>query len=62
MMCHMTALTSALASVASVLGIWCAVSLVSFPVLVLCVRLQERANARLTSQVRRQDWAAATRS
>ncbi len=58
----MTALLSALASAASILGIWCAVSLLSFPILVLCVRSQERANARLTSQLRREDWAAAMRS
>jgi hypothetical protein len=51
-------LGSALAGIGTILGVWCAVSVLSVPLLVLCVRTQERANARLTCRMRRQDWAS----
>jgi hypothetical protein len=57
----MTALASALVGVATILGIWCAASVVSFPILVICVRSQARLNARITRRLRQEDWAAATR-
>ncbi len=57
----MTAL-SALVGVASVLGIWCAASVITLPILVLAVRTQARLNARITRRLRRDEWAAATRS
>jgi hypothetical protein len=58
MMSGMTALLSALITAATVLGIWCAASVVSVPILVLCVRSQERQNARLTREQRRREWLA----
>ena len=58
---RMPALVSALVGLATVLGLWFAVSLVSAPVLVLCIRSQARANARLTSALRRRAWPAALR-
>lgn len=58
---RMTALTSALFSLASILGIWFAASVASVPILVLCVRSQARANARLASEQRRRDWSAGSR-
>ena len=58
----MTGVASALFTVASILGIWTAVSLVSTPVLVLCLRSQARVNARSTGQVRREAWSEWTRS
>lgn len=57
----MTALASALLAIARVLGVWCAASVVSFPILVLCVRTQARANARITRELRREEWSAAAR-
>ncbi len=57
----MTALVPALVGLATVLGLWSAVSLVSAPILVLCVRSQARANARLTSALRRREWSATLR-
>ena len=54
----MPALVSAVVGLATVLGLWFAVSLVSAPVLVLCLRSQARANARLTSALRRREWSA----
>jgi hypothetical protein len=57
----MTALLSALVGVATILGFWCAVSVVSVPILVLCVRSQERSNARLTARMRRAEWASGSR-
>lgn len=58
MMSVMTALLSALITATTVLGIWCAASVVSVPILVLCVRSQERQNARLTREQRRREWLA----
>lgn len=57
----MTALASALASLATILGVWSAASLLSVPVLVLCVRTQARANARLTRRLRRGAWTDSSR-
>ncbi len=60
MMERMTALLSALVTIATVLGIWCAASVVSVPILVLCVRSQVRVNARITRELRRREWLAET--
>lgn len=55
----MSALLSALVTVVSVLGIWTAVSLVTAPVVVCCIRSQTRANARRAVAERRQEWLLA---
>jgi hypothetical protein len=54
----MGALLSLLVTLASVLGIWTAVSFASAPVLVWSMRSQARANARRTAAARRADWIA----
>ncbi len=56
----MTALLSALVTAATVLGLWCAASVVSVPIVVLCVRSQARANDRRSRDERRRDWRAAS--
>ena len=58
----MAALVSVLIGLATALGVWCAASVVALPILVLCVRSQVRANARMTAQMQREDWLAAMRS
>ncbi len=57
----MTALVSALVTVATILGLWFGVSVLSVPILVLAVRSQERANARLTARMRRSQWTSGAR-
>ncbi len=56
---HMTAVVSALLTFTLFLAAWTAVSVLSVPFLVVCVRSQARANARVTSRLQRQAWAAA---
>ena len=57
----MTAVVSALLLLAVFLAAWTALSVLSVPVLVLCVRSQARANARVTHRLRRTTWEAARR-
>ncbi len=57
----MTAVASALLMLALFLAAWTALSLVSLPVLVLCVRSRARANARATQRLERAAWQAAQR-
>jgi len=56
----MSHLVSTLATLAGVLGIWTAASLVATPVLVLCLRGQARMNARFTREATRRAWRDAT--
>jgi hypothetical protein len=56
----MTALLSIAVSVASILGIWTAVSLASAPVLVRCIRSQAKANDRRARAERHVAWTAAS--
>ncbi len=58
----MTAVASALLALALFLAAWTALSVLSLPVLVLCVRSQARANARATHRLQRAGWGAAQRS
>lgn len=53
----MTAALSALLLLAA----WSALSVLSVPVLALCVRSQARANARVTHRAQRAAWEAARR-
>jgi hypothetical protein len=53
--------SSALLSLASVLGLWTAASLLATPVLVVCMRSRARANARCADELRREAWANALR-
>jgi heme exporter protein D len=57
----MHAAVSALLLLATFLAAWTAVAVASVPILVLCVRSQARANARLTRGLERRAWAAARR-
>ncbi len=57
----MTAVLSALLALALLLAAWTALSVLSLPVLVLCVRSQARANARVTRRLERTAWEAAQR-
>ncbi len=43
--------------VASALAVWALVSVLSTPVLVVCVRAQQRANARRTARLDREGWS-----
>jgi hypothetical protein len=52
----MSALLSTVLTLASVLGLWTAVSLATAPVLVCCIRSQARANARRCGADRREAW------
>lgn len=56
----MTVVASALIAFGTLLAAWFALSLLSVPVLVVCVRSQQRANARRTARMRRDGWARAT--
>ena len=47
--------------VASALAAWALVSLLSAPVLVVCVRAQQRANARRTIRFHRDGWRRSVR-
>jgi len=51
-----------LVTIARILGAWTAISIVASPLLVLLVRVQARANARLTGRLRRDGWIAAQRA
>jgi hypothetical protein len=42
--------------VASALVAWALLSIASAPVLVVCVRAQQRANARRTARLHREGW------
>jgi hypothetical protein len=55
----MSALLSLALTLVSALGIWTAVSLVSAPVLVCCIRSQARVNDRLACAGRRSAWTIA---
>jgi hypothetical protein len=57
----MTAVLSALLLLAVFLAAWTALSVLSVPVLVLCVRSRARANARATHRLQRAGWEAARR-
>lgn len=57
----MTALLSALLGLATILGVWCALSVLSVPILVLAVRSQGRANARRAAALRRDAWSRSAR-
>lgn len=52
----MTIVASALVSLATIFVVWSLVSVVSAPVLVVCVRAQQRANARRTARLSREGW------
>jgi hypothetical protein len=52
----MTGVASALLNVAQVLGAWTALSVISAPILVVCVRRRARANARVTRRMRYDGW------
>ncbi len=55
---RMTAAVSALLTFTLFLAAWTAVSVLSVPILVLCVRSQARVNARVTHRLQAQGWAA----
>ncbi len=57
----MTVVASSLVAIGTFLAIWTAVSFVTAPVLVLCLRAQQRAHAERFARVRREAWARATR-
>jgi hypothetical protein len=58
----MSALLSAVVTLASFLGAWTAISAVAAPVLVCCIRSQARSNAHRAESGRREAWlVAATR-
>jgi hypothetical protein len=52
----MTGVASALLNVAQLLGAWTALSVISAPILVVCVRRRARANARVTRRMRYDGW------
>ncbi len=54
----MTLVASALVALASVLGAWALVSVLATPMLVVCVRAQQRANARRTARLQREGWSS----
>jgi hypothetical protein len=56
----MSAIASAIATFATVLGIWTAASVLATPVLVLCLRGQARQNARFTRNTVREAWQSAS--
>jgi len=58
----MTAVVSTLLAVALFLAAWAALSVIAVPVLVVCVRSQAKANARITRRLGRAGWTAAGRS
>lgn len=47
---------SALVAIGTILASWFALSVLSVPVLAVCVRAQQRANARRTVSLRRDQW------
>jgi len=57
----MSMVATALESLASIVGIWTAVSLVVTPAWVICMQVQSRAQDRWASELRRQAWFAAVR-
>lgn len=52
----MTIVASALVALGTILAVWSAVAVLSAPVLVVCVRAQQRANARRTARLHREGW------
>jgi hypothetical protein len=55
----MTGVASLLLDAAAILGVWTAASVLSVPLLVQCLRLQARVNARRTCELRREEWGEA---
>lgn len=55
----MTGVASLFLDAAAILGVWTAASVLTAPLVVQCLRLQARANARRTGELRRQGWAEA---
>jgi hypothetical protein len=55
----MSAITTTLFAVVSILGIWTAASVLAAPLLVVCLRSQARVNAQCTREARRRAWNAA---
>jgi hypothetical protein len=49
-------IASVLVAIGTLLAYWCAASILSVPVLVACVRAQQRANARRTVSLCRGEW------
>ncbi|MFT3917356.1 MAG: hypothetical protein QM704_25700 [Anaeromyxobacteraceae bacterium] len=56
----MDAIFQVLATVATVLGIWTAASVVATPVFVLALRSTARINARFDQEARRDAWLSAS--
>jgi hypothetical protein len=56
----MPIVASTLVAIGTFLAIWTAVSFETAPVLVFCLRAQQRAHAERFALVRREAWARAT--
>jgi hypothetical protein len=55
----MTGVASLLLDAATILGVWTAASVLSVPLVVQCLRMQARCNARRACELRREAWGEA---